>query len=72
MNPYRVLADFLVVFHSALMRDVCRGRAGTDPVGRMAGMRWVRNFWFRLLHFLAIAVVVEESLLVAVCPLTDW
>ena len=34
--------------------------------------RWVRNFWFRLLHFLMIAVVVVESLVGIVCPLTDW
>ena len=33
---------------------------------------WVRNFWFRVLHFLMIALVVAESLGGVVCPLTTW
>ena len=39
-------------------------------VGAVAGWRWVRNPWFRLLHFLAIGIVVCETLAGIECPLT--
>ena len=71
MNPYRVLADLLVVIHSAYATFIVAGLT-LILLGGWRKWRWVRNFWFRLLHFLMIAVVVEESLLGAVCPLTDW
>ena len=40
--------------------------------GAVRGWRWTRNFWFRIVHFLMIAVVAGESLLGIVCPLTRW
>jgi glucan phosphoethanolaminetransferase (alkaline phosphatase superfamily) len=33
---------------------------------------WIRNRRFRLLHLLAIAVVVVQSWLGMICPLTIW
>ena len=39
-------------------------------VGRALDWPWVRNPWFRLLHITAIAVVVVQSWLRVVCPLT--
>jgi len=42
----------------------------------MAGValhwQWVRNFWFRIVHFLMIAAVAVESLFGVLCPLTAW
>ena len=47
------------------------GHAG-DSGGNRIRWRWVRNFWFRIIHFLMIAVVVAESLCGILCPLTQW
>jgi hypothetical protein len=71
MNPYRFLADLVVVVHFAYVAFVVVGLAAI-VLGGCLKWRWVRNFYFRLLHFLMIAVVVVESLLGVVCPLTDW
>jgi len=49
MTVYRFLANVLLVPHLAL-------------IGLARGWHWVRNFWFRVVHFLMIAVVVAESL----------
>ena len=41
-------------------------------VGWALGWKWVRNFWFRATHLLAIAVVAYEELMDIRCPLTVW
>jgi hypothetical protein len=71
MNLYRLLADFLVVIHCCYASFIVVGLA-LIVLGGWRKWHWVRNFWFRLLHFLMIAVVVEESFLGVVCPLTEW
>jgi hypothetical protein len=38
--------------------------------GGALGWRWVRNPWLRLAHLLAIGVVVLQSWLGVICPLT--
>lgn len=40
--------------------------------GAALGWSWVRNRWFRIVHLFAISVVVLESWLGVMCPLTDW
>jgi hypothetical protein len=71
MNPYRILADLVLVVHFAYVAFVVVGLAAI-LLGGWRKWSWVRNFWFRLLHFLMIAVVVCESLFGIVCPLTNW
>lgn len=71
MSPYRLLADLLVVIHCGYASFIVVGLV-LILLGAWRKWAWVRNFWFRLLHLLMIAVVVEESLLGVVCPLTDW
>ncbi len=39
-------------------------------VGKVCQWSWVRNRWFRVIHLLAIAVVVIQSWFGALCPLT--
>ena len=39
-------------------------------IGSVRNWKWIRNFWFRLSHLLAIAVVVVQSWLGEICPLT--
>jgi hypothetical protein len=68
---YRAAADALLVIHTLFVGFVVIGQvlilAGV--AGRWA---WVRNFWFRGVHLLAILVVVLESWTGVVCPLTQW
>jgi hypothetical protein len=71
MNVYRVLADGVVLLHLIYVAFVVLGLAAI-VAGIVFGWRWVRNFWFRVIHFLMIAVVVAESLAGVLCPLTEW
>jgi len=41
-------------------------------VGKLLSWPWVRNPWFRLAHLIAIGVVVLQSWLGVICPLTTW
>lgn len=68
---YRWLADAIVVAHFAYVAFVVVGMAAI-VVGIVLRWQWIRNFWFRAVHFLMIAVVVVESLCGILCPLTDW
>ena len=40
--------------------------------GKFLSWPWVQNPWFRLTHLVAIVVVVLQSWLGAICPLTTW
>jgi hypothetical protein len=71
MAYYGFLADAVVVVHFAYVAFVVLAMAAII-LGWARGWPWVRNFWFRLVHFLMIAVVVAESLCGVLCPLTDW
>ncbi len=68
---YRVLADVLVVIHFAYVAVVVGGMAAI-LVGLWRKWRWVRNFWFRLIHLLMIGVVAVQAILGLHCPLTVW
>jgi polyferredoxin len=65
------LADVVLVIHFAFVAFVVGGLAATW-IGAAAGWRWVRNFWFRVLHLAAICFVAAEALLGVMCPLTVW
>ena len=71
MNFYRFLADAIVAVHFAYVAFVVLGML-LILVGLALRWRFVRNFWFRIVHFLAIAVVAAESLGGIMCPLTIW
>jgi hypothetical protein len=71
MNGYGILADVIVVLHFAYVAFVVGGMAAI-LLGIVRRWSWVRNFWFRTIHLLMIAIVVVESLLGIVCPLTHW
>jgi hypothetical protein len=68
---YRFLADAVLVLHFAYVAFVVWGMAAI-LAGIAFHWRWVRNFWFRTVHFLMIVVVAAESLLGILCPLTEW
>jgi hypothetical protein len=68
---YLLAADAILVLHVSFVAFVVLGLAAVY-VGHWRAWRWVRNFWFRLGHLLAIAFVVLQSWLGAICPLTLW
>lgn len=68
---YRILADVVVVVHFAYVAFVLFGQLAI-MVGYLAKWEWVRNFWFRGIHLLAIVVVVLEAWWGITCPLTTW
>lgn len=67
--PYQLLADAVLLLHFAVVVFVIGGLAAV-LVGNAAGWRWVNGWWFRLAHLLAIGVVVVQSWLGQLCPLT--
>jgi len=71
MNLYRLLADIIVVLHLAYVAFVVLGLVAI-LLGLAWKRPWARNFWFRTIHFLTIAVVAAESLVGILCPLTEW
>ncbi|MGZ0163855.1 MAG: DUF2784 domain-containing protein [Planctomycetales bacterium] len=66
---FRIAADATVCFHMAYVLFVVLGQA-TVMLGAVCNWKWIRNTTFRLLHLLAISIVVIESWLGITCPLT--
>jgi hypothetical protein len=63
------LADFVLLVHFAYVAFVVGGLV-LIWVGCALSWRWVRNWWFRVLHLAAIAFVAVEAVAGAMCPLT--
>jgi len=68
---YRLAADAVLVIHVGFVAFVILGLVLT-VIGILARWQWIRNFWFRSLHLAAILLVVVQSLLGVMCPLTIW
>ncbi|MFZ2301464.1 MAG: DUF2784 domain-containing protein [Gallionella sp.] len=64
-----LLADLILVTHALFVAFVVLGLAAI-LLGRH--WHWVRNLWFRIAHLAAIGIVIAESWLGMVCPLTEW
>lgn len=71
MNTHLILADLILVTHSLFVVFVILGLLVILP-GKIRNWRWVRNWRFRMAHLLAIGIVVAESWLGLICPLTEW
>jgi hypothetical protein len=41
-------------------------------LSKVKSWQWTRNPWFRLIHLLSITLVVLQSWLGMICPLTIW
>ena len=68
---YLAAADLIVVIHAAYVGFVLFGLVAI-LLGIIFRWRWVRNFWFRVIHFAMMAIVVAEALAGVICPLTTW
>ena len=71
MNWYAILADLIVVIHFGYVSFVVLGLL-IILLGGVLRWRFIRNFWFRTVHLTTILVVVFESLIGMMCPLTVW
>jgi polyferredoxin len=71
MDPsgYRALADLVLLMHVGFVAFMVIGLL-LVALGGMRGWRWVRNPWFRAAHLAGIGLVVVQSWLGMVCPLT--
>jgi hypothetical protein len=69
--PFRIAADLLLVMHVLFVAFVLLGLL-VILAGWPLGWKWVRNRWFRLAHLAGIGVVVLQSWLGMICPLTTW
>jgi hypothetical protein len=68
---YLVAADALLYAHALFVAFVVFGLLFIYA-GKLLAWSWVRNPWFRLAHLGAIGVVVLQSWLGLICPLTTW
>jgi hypothetical protein len=64
-------ADLILATHALFVAFVILGLA-VVLLGKYRCWGWVRNWWFRLAHLAAIGIVIAESWLGMVCPLTEW
>lgn len=65
----QLLADAVLLLHFAVILFVVGGLA-IVIVGNGRGWRWVNSWPFRISHLVAIAVVVIQTWLGSLCPLT--
>jgi hypothetical protein len=63
------LADGLVAVHVAYVAFIVLGQL-LILAGLVFRWQWVRSFWFRLVHLVAIAIVAIEAAFNYTCPLT--
>ena len=66
-----MLADVIVVVHLLIVLFVLTG-VPLVFLGAARHWAWIRNWRWRLLHLIAIAVIASESILGIDCPLTVW
>jgi energy-converting hydrogenase Eha subunit F len=68
---YSLAADAMLVTHILFVAFVVVGLV-LIYAGFFLSWQWVRNSWFRGAHLIAIGVVVLQSWLGIICPLTSW
>ena len=67
--PYLLAADAVLLLHVLFVVFVVIGLL-LILAGKLMSWGWVRNWWFRVIHLAAIVVVVLQSWLGVICPLT--
>lgn len=68
---YSILADAILIVHFAFVAFVVFGFLSI-LVGLLARWSWIHNRVFRIVHLVAIAVVVLQAWFDQICPLTLW
>ncbi len=70
-NKYLLAADVILLMHFAFVAFVVIGFLFIW-IGHFAKIKFAGNAKFRICHILAMGVVLCESLLGMICPLTEW
>lgn len=70
-TAYVFAADAFLIAHVLFVTFIVLGLV-VIYLGAWLSWRWVRNFWFRILHLGGIGFVVLESWAGVICPLTIW
>jgi len=68
---FLIIADALLLLHVLVVVFVVAGLVAVYAGGTFA-WPWVRNPWFRSLHVAAIGIIVLQSWVGIICPLTTW
>ncbi len=66
-----IVADAILILHVGFVAYVVFGLI-TIYVGHFLKWAWIKNFWFRFSHLMAIGIVVLQSWVGMICPLTVW
>ena len=66
-----ILADTILVVHVIFVGFVVFGLLAIY-LGYLFNGRWVRHRRFRITHLIAIGIVVVQSWVGVICPLTTW
>ena len=66
-----IFADAILIIHVVFVVFVVLGLL-LICAGGLRNWSWVRNLWFRLAHLLSVGIVVLQSWLGMLCPLTVW
>jgi len=64
-------ADIILLIHTLFATFVVFGLV-LILTGKLFSWSWVKNPWFRLAHLTGIGIVILQSWLGVICPLTDW
>jgi hypothetical protein len=68
---YSLAADLILILHAFFVIFVVFGLF-LIFAGKQFSWSWVRNPWYRIAHLIAIGIVVIQSWLGVICPLTTW
>lgn len=68
-TTYLLIAELVLLMHTLFVGFVVIGLL-LIIIGKLQNWNWVFNPWFRLLHIIAIGIVVLQSWLGMICPLT--
>jgi hypothetical protein len=68
---YVLAADILLIIHVLFVVFVVLGLL-LIFIGKLQQWQWVRWPWLRLAHLVGIGIVVVQSWLGVICPLTIW
>jgi len=66
---YQILSDIVLLLHSLFVVFIIIALLLT-VVGGFRQWLWIRNWWFRVVHLVGIVVVVAQSWVGILCPLT--
>lgn len=68
---FLIAADMILIIHILFVTFAVAGLIAIYT-GYFLKWDWIKNFYFRALHLIAIGIVVIQSWIGMICPLTRW